>query len=91
MYQVPEGWEEKPFKGYKDLVEISAPDKAGFVTVDFGKREFRAGYTVHGKADSTKAYAGRGWRDELRSDAVAWLANIVREIKDRHRKPAAAA
>ena len=89
MYQVPEGWEETPFKGHKHLVEISAPNKAGFVTVDFGKREFRGGYSVQGRPDSTAEYVGRGWRDSLRSDAVAWLENIQQEVKARSKQRAA--
>lgn len=52
---------------YRDPISRSL-NKA---TVDFKRRVFRSGWV--GRCCSTTKYTGRGWRDRIVADAVAWL------------------
>lgn len=55
-----------------------APDKAGFVTVDYQARVFRTGIVRHGKGNCLASdYTGRGWRKRLELDAQTHLAGIL--------------
>jgi hypothetical protein len=49
----------------------------GIVSIDYDRRNFAVGYGTTHRAESTKKYAGRGWRDELVSDAVEWLESVM--------------
>lgn len=58
--------------------EFSAPEKAGYVTVDYEARVFRVGLVRHGKANCLPSdYTGRGWRKRLETDAQVHLAAIL--------------
>ena len=76
-FQLPEGWTREQMPHSTHCEVMHAPDQAGMVTVDFERREFRLGYSVHGPRDSRYAYIGRGWRDELCSDAIKHLSEML--------------
>jgi len=80
--RVPDGWTLEPMRGARDVVVLTAP-KIGGATIDFGRRGFRGGfYVLSGRfvgeelthrGSRRKKYEGRGWRQAIVDDAVAWL------------------
>lgn len=81
--RVPDGWIlDLVSKSWPHLVLLTAPPPLGMVTIDFRQRGFRGGCTVSGHFVGEKvtrrgitrpAYGGRGWRQKIVDDAVAWL------------------
>lgn len=84
---VPDGWELVPATGMRDISILTAP-RIGSATIDFERRGFRAGaFVTTGRFVSEerttrggerKRYGGRGWRQTLVDDAVAWLRGVQR-------------
>lgn len=70
---VPQQWNLELI--YGDYLLVTSPGR-WMVTVDFDKRGFRAGHSVSARMTSTKKYEGRGWREKLVGDAVAWLQEL---------------
>lgn len=75
--EVPAGWtaEEVP---NAPQVAIGRPSElgGGFTTIDFERRVFGPGYGGHPSnryIDIPMEYAGRGWKQRIVADAVAWL------------------
>ena len=71
---LPDGWTVEHRDGYAVLRHPSA--MGGYITVDWDCRGFRGGYSTAGRLTSTKTYRGRGWREALVRDAVAWLSSV---------------
>lgn len=69
---LPEGWTTEALAGGAHTL-LKSPNEVGYATVDWSRRGFRSGCSVTGPMASTKSYAGRGWREQLVRDAVAWL------------------
>lgn len=77
---LPVGWEceRMPGEGEKYFVVLSAPNRQGYVTVDFLGRVFRSGMSSHGPpVDITVYREGRGWKNKLITDAVNWLQSVL--------------
>lgn len=70
---LPESWTSEP-DGESHTI-LRHPE-AGYVTIDWERRGFRAGVSRIGTMASTKTYSGRGWRKKLHTDAVAWLLGV---------------
>lgn len=85
--RIPAGWTLDKMVGHGDLVVLTAPD-IGAATIDFQQRGFRGGaFVLSGlfvgakltrKGYVQKKYTGRGWRQALVDDAVAWLRKAAR-------------
>ncbi len=71
---LPDGWAVEHHDGTAVLVHPSTI--GGYVTVDWDCRGFRGGSSTSGRLTSTKTYRGRGWREALARDAVAWLTGV---------------
>jgi len=77
MITLSPGWaSEVPHYAPKHVI-IHAPDKLGMVTLDYDARCFRGGISFRGPVDSTYFFAGRGWRANLETYAVKWLAGVL--------------
>lgn len=69
-------------QGTRDVCVLTAP-QIGAATIDFRQRGFRGGaFVLSGKfvgdkltraGNVRKLYEGRGWKQTLVDDAVAWL------------------
>lgn len=77
--RLPEGWTARRMGRSEGYAEIVAPmgHASCFVTVDFANRGFRGGGSTTGRMASTLVYTGRGWRQRLIQDAIAWLRAVV--------------
>lgn len=72
---LPPKWTSEALPEAKDAVLIRSA--SGFmVTVDYYNRCFRAGLSYHGTPASRATYKGRGWRDALTANAIAWLDSV---------------
>lgn len=94
--RIPEGWQFKQLKpeklGCYLLTTPSTRPPVLMATVDFRRRVFRGGLTVTGRAavEITAFYTGRGWRQRLVDDAMAWLEiNVAQRAKFTLRAPQA--
>jgi hypothetical protein len=83
-FPIPEGWTLRPMECARGTVILTAPD-VGSVTIDFQLRGFRAGIVISGRfvdekpskrGPRRKQYGGRGWKQALVADAVAWLRRL---------------
>jgi hypothetical protein len=77
---VPEGWTLEPMERQPDHALLSTPAPFRYsATIDFKLRGFRLGYSSIGRLvgeawnQKRKKYGGRGWRQEIVDDAVAYL------------------
>lgn len=87
-FRIPDGWmlEALPYSAHQML--LSTPPPGGMVTIDFQLRGFRGGCSSTGGfvgekrtkrgGSARKAYEGRGWKQVLVDDAVAWLEEVQR-------------
>ena len=76
---LPDGWtREKSLYG-NDTEAIFRPQQigGGIVSIDYERRNFAGGYGSTHRPASTKKYFGRGWREALEADAVAWLESVM--------------
>jgi hypothetical protein len=74
-FKIPEGWTMEPSQ-FAGNFYINRPD-AGTATVDFEKRVYRWGAnTVGAGRGSADVPMGRGWKQKLVDEAVAWLASV---------------
>ena len=71
----PVGWKRERMG--KNHEVFYAPNGLGMVTVDFEMRCFRPGIGTSGRPTSTKTYAGRGWKEAICIDAVAYLSEAL--------------
>lgn len=71
--KLPDGWTSEHYVGCG--TSITWPAHGG-VTIDWERRGFRSGYSVTGALTSTAKYTGRGWKQRLVDDAVAWLRGV---------------
>ena len=84
--RIPDGWSLEPMSGGRDVSVLTAP-QIGAATIDFGRRGFRGGaFVLTGKfvgekltrgGNVRKPYEGRGWKQILVDDAVAWLQEVA--------------
>lgn len=89
MIALPDGWTVEMPEWAPGRVFICAADRRGWVTVDYLARGYRRGLDVSGMVHSGDrdagsvrisrrgTYAGRGWRERLETDAVAWLRRAL--------------
>lgn len=76
--QLPSGWVARR-EGDRYVEVISAPPIGCSVTVDFDARAFRGGLSISGPITRIRfAYSGRGWRQTLIRDAIAWLEDVLK-------------
>ncbi len=85
--RIPDGWTLEPMRGVRDVSVLTAP-QIGATTIDFSRRGFRGGtFVLTGKfvgekltrsGNVRKPYEGRGWKQTLVDDAVAWLQEVSR-------------
>ena len=75
----PVGWTIEHRDGYAVLRHPNT--MGGCVTIDWSCRGFRGGYSTDGRLTSSKTYRGRGWREELVRDAVAWLSSVYEHLR----------
>lgn len=77
--QLPEDWttEMLPCRDGRSCM-VATWEGRGTVVVDFHLRGFHGGmHGVHsGVWRNVKGYAGRGWKENLVADAVAWLFEV---------------
>jgi hypothetical protein len=78
---LPEGWKVERLFTYHQSFVIEAPNKQGFMSIDFNRRAFNTGYgQPHGhcgEKNSYDAYKGAGWKKRLITDAVQHLTKIL--------------
>jgi hypothetical protein len=76
---LPEGWTFELLPRDPDHVVIHTPPPGRYmVTIDFRLRGFRMGWSTLGPLVSKrKKYSGRGWKQALVDDAVAYLQKEV--------------
>jgi hypothetical protein len=68
---IPDGWtSDKSRDGRHTYIR----GVGGYVTVNWERREFCGG--ISSFRLSKRKYAGRGWRESLVADAVAWLQSV---------------
>ena len=51
--------------------------KTGIVSIDFEQRDFEGGCCSVHRGKRSYDYYGRGWRDRLVADAIAWLKSVL--------------
>jgi hypothetical protein len=73
---LPPGWTSEDLADRPGFTLIRAPH--GSVMVDYKMRVYRAGSATTGRPLNTKMYGGRGWREQLAMDAIAWLVALER-------------
>lgn len=83
--RVPDGWTIEMMPRIPDQLVLNTPSPLRYtVTIDFGKRGFRGGYSSDGRLvgdewnKKRKKYGGRNWRKELVDDAIAHLQEILK-------------
>jgi len=85
--RIPDGWTLVPLPISPDQMLLSTPTPSYMATIDFRLRGFRSGYVQHGKfvgekltrsGNVRKPYRGRGWKQVLVDDAIAWLEELRR-------------
>ncbi len=83
--EIPEGWTLEPLPRDDDRALLSTPPPRRYMaTIDFCARGIRSGYSVTGRFvgqewnKPRKKYGGRGWRQALVDDAVAYLQEVLR-------------
>jgi hypothetical protein len=76
MVSLPIGWKFE-FIGDEHTV-FFAPNKEGMVTVDYHRRGYRSGINTSGPILNVTSFTGRGWKDNLETDAVTWLQSVLR-------------
>lgn len=75
-FHLPSGWTiHRGATG--NYSTIAAPFAKGFVTIDWGLREFMPGTSPHRDAVSKKQYTGRNWKATIVNDAVQWLRTTL--------------
>jgi hypothetical protein len=85
--RIPDGWVLEKATGLTDVHVLTAP-YLGAATLDFRQRGFRGGaFVLSGRFVGEKAtrqgparkkYEGRGWKQAIVDDAVAWLQGAAR-------------
>lgn len=80
--KVPNGWtaDAKVWPGGSVIAFVAPAEMGGTVTVDFERRIFDGGYGRPGQLNlpsKNKKYTGRGWQDEIVSDATNWLQSVM--------------
>jgi hypothetical protein len=85
--RIPDGWTLESMTGMRDVSVLTAP-QIGAATIDFSRRGFRGGtFVLTGKfvgekltrsGHVRKLYEGRGWKQSLVDDAIAWLQEVAR-------------
>lgn len=81
---VPEGWSLEPMPRLPNHVVLHTPPPMPYmVTIDFIGRGFRTGHSISARFvgeewnKARKKYRGRGWKQELVNDAVAYLGEVL--------------
>lgn len=84
---LPNGWHSEEVRCGQTLLKMPSgiDGPGGYVTIDWDRRGFRSGYSTSGRLTSTEKYAGRGWKEKLVADAVAWLQGVYTSRSDRSR------
>lgn len=72
-----DGWTASIIEGFPDVRVFSAPNNDGHVTVDYAMRGWRIGISARGITFPHQPYMGRGWRDRLEADAIAYLERVL--------------
>lgn len=82
--KLPDGWTWSVINEHSICLERPQAVGGGYVTVDFKMRWFAPGRFAPGSGPvhstqrtSTKAYALRGWTQEIVTDAIAWLEKMM--------------
>lgn len=80
--ELPAGWIEESYPLWNDTVVISAPGQwGGSVTISYDNRTIKSGHSLGGSTfgliSRPNQYAGRGWRNKIKSDAIAWLKEAI--------------
>jgi hypothetical protein len=85
--RIPEGWTLEPLTGSVDQVLLRTPPPLSYMaTIDFRLRGFRSGLVSHGsfvreqrgkRGPTRKKYEGRGWKQAIVDDAVAYLREVL--------------
>lgn len=82
---VPEGWSLEQMERLPNHVLISTPPPMYYMaTIDFHARGLRNGCSVSGRFIGEewnaprKKYLGKGWKQGLVDDAVAYLSKVMR-------------
>ena len=88
LQPLPEGWKIEPILHTRLQAILTCPPPTLYATIDFDCRGFRGGYCVTGKfvgekllrsgKTQRKQYDGRGWKQALVNDAVAYLEKVRR-------------
>lgn len=75
-YQVPTGWVARRYCDESDFIVLIHPEQIDkVVTIDFCRRWFDRGIGLPSRhVGSSVSYGGRGWRQAMVDDAVAWLS-----------------
>lgn len=75
--KLPDGWKSEQMPYSRNILVIEHPSNEGAVSVDFDSRCFRPGMCITGKFMRHREYHGRGWRQSLVDDAVAYLRGVI--------------
>lgn len=76
---LPPGWSSEVAGNSHLLIIATVETLKLYITLDFDKRGYRNGYSTTGPMDSTTVYVGRGWKEQLISDAVQRLRSVLGE------------
>lgn len=83
-FVIPEGWTLEPLPPDHAVLSTPSPGYHCMVTIDFRARGIRTGYSTSRGFISEewnkprKKYGGRGWKQTLVDDAVAYLQEVLR-------------
>jgi len=79
---LPAGWIASTYGG---SVVLQHPEPmAGYVSLNFERREFYSGCTVRSNPVKKCTYTGRGWHAALVNDTVSWLTSIYAAKESNH-------
>jgi hypothetical protein len=81
--KIPDGFGIEAVRASHMVITKQEDHHKGSVTIDLHGRCFRGGIVYSGPVDSRRTYVGRGWKQQLCDDAVAWLIEVMGPCSER--------
>jgi len=85
-FSIPEGWTLDHVTVTRGEEAILTAPGVGYVTIVWHRRGFRPGISTIGKLIGKGPFRGRGWKQRLVNEAVAWLKEIETQIAQRTKR-----